>query len=187
MNPAWKTPKFCCPSRIRTQEISAGRNPWKASADSRLVRATFPRDELHPHGRLPNLSMLFAPSEAPPTGADRTDPDLLLDRINAAGIAVHGYRLPAPNISYMEVLWYLDYLLVHRCLIPSEFVIQLNFEPFRRPVSGKGCSSFWKILTFASPSSRRPARTRPMRARSSRRSTTIVPDREAEGQSNIVD
>jgi hypothetical protein len=76
--------------------------------------------------------VLLSPSEARSTEADRTYPDLLLDRLNAAGANVHGYRLSAPNLGYMEVLWYVNYLLVHPCLIPGEFVIQLNFETFRK-------------------------------------------------------
>jgi hypothetical protein len=32
----------------------------------------------------------------------------------------------------MEVLWYLNYLILHPCLVPSQFIVQLNFETFRK-------------------------------------------------------
>ena len=109
------------------------------------------RDALHPLREIRKPSrVLLAPSEALPTETDRTYPDLLLDRLNAAGASVHGYRLSAPNISYMEVLWYLNYLLVHHCLIPGEFVIQLNFETFRKTGVREGMLELLEDPDFAS-------------------------------------
>jgi hypothetical protein len=134
-----------------TQEVSDGQNPleslrklessWcKVSKETRYVLT----------GNSQTFSVLLAPSEAPSTEADRTYPDLLLDRLNAAGANVHGYRLSAPNISYMEVLWYLNYLLVHPCLIPGEFVIQLNFETFRKTGVREGMLELLEDPGFAS-------------------------------------
>jgi hypothetical protein len=134
-----------------TQEVSAGQNPleslrklessWcKVSKETRYILT----------GNSQTYSVLLAPSEASSTEADRTYPDLLLDRLNAAGADVHGYRLSAPNISYMEVLWYLNYLLVHPCLIPGEFVIQLNFETFRKTGVREGMLELLEDPDFAS-------------------------------------
>src|SRR2546425_4953067 len=114
-----------------TQEVSAGQNPLESLRKLESSWCNISKDARYIlTGNSQTLSVLLAPSEAAPTEADRTYPDLLLDRLNAAGVSVHGYRLSAPNISYTEVLWYLNYLLVHSCLIPGEFVIQLNFETF---------------------------------------------------------
>ena len=152
VNPAQENAKvlslFTDPS---TQEISDGQNPleslrklessWcKVSKETRYILT----------GNSQTFSVLLAASEAPSTEADRTYPDLLLDRLNAAGANVHGYRLSAPNISYMEVLWYLNYLLVHPCLIPGEFVIQLNFETFRKTGVREGMLELLEDPGFAS-------------------------------------
>ena len=50
----------------------------------------------------------------------------------------------------MEVLWYLNYLLVHPCLIPGEFVIQLNFETFRKTGVREGMLELLEDPDFAS-------------------------------------
>jgi hypothetical protein len=134
-----------------TQEVSDGQHPleslrklepnWcKVRKETRYILS----------GNSQTFSVLLAPSEPPPTQADRTYPDLLLDQLNADGAGVHGYRLSAPNISYMEVLWYLNYLLVHPCLIPSEFVIQLNFETFRKTGVREGMLELLEDPAFAS-------------------------------------
>jgi hypothetical protein len=152
VNPAQENAKvlslFTDPS---TQEISDGQNPleslrklessWcKVSKETRYILT----------GNSQTFSVLLAASEAPSTEADRTYPDLLLDRLNAAGAHVHGYRLSAPNISYMEVLWYLNYLLMHPCLTPGEFVIQLNFETFRKTGVREGMLELLDDPDFAS-------------------------------------
>src|SRR5262249_25405980 len=116
-----------------TQEVSSGQHPLESLRKLEPSWCKVPKETRYIlTGNSQTLSVLLAPSEAPPTEAERTYPDLLLDRLNTAGASVHGYRLSAPNISYMEVLWYLNYLFVHPCLIPAEFVIQLNFETFRK-------------------------------------------------------
>jgi hypothetical protein len=48
------------------------------------------------------------------------------------------------------VLWYLNYLLVHPCLIPGEFVIQLNFETFRKTGVREGMLELLEDPDFAS-------------------------------------
>jgi hypothetical protein len=55
-----------------------------------------------------------------------------MERLKASGFQGQGYRLSAPNLSYAEVLWYLVYLVSHPCMRPSEYVVQLNFETFRK-------------------------------------------------------
>jgi hypothetical protein len=101
-------------------------------------------------GNSQTVTVLLAPSEARPTEADRTYPDLLLDRLNSARAGIRGYRLSAPNISYMEVLWYLNYLILHQCLIPGEFVVQLNFETFRKTGVREGMLELLEDPEFAS-------------------------------------
>ena len=59
-------------------------------------------------------------------------------------------ELSAPNISYMEVLWYLNYMLLHPCLVPSELVIQLNFETFRKTGVREGMLELLEDPDFAS-------------------------------------
>jgi len=111
-----------------TQEVSDGQHPLESLRKLESNWCKVPKEARYIlTGNSQTFTVLLSPSEARSTEADRTYPDLLLDRLNAAGANVHGYRLSAPNISYMEVLWYLNYLLVHPCLIPGEFVIQLNF------------------------------------------------------------
>jgi len=134
-----------------TQEVSDGQKPLESlrKLESSWCNASKDRRYILT-GNSQTFSVLLAPSEAPQAEADRTYPDLLLDRLNAAGANVHGYRLSAPNISYMEVLWYLNYLLVHPCLIPGEFVIQLNFETFRKTGVREGMLELLEDPDFAS-------------------------------------
>src|SRR5262245_11015470 len=134
-----------------TQEDSNGEHPlarlrqlesswWNASKVKRYILT----------GNSQTFTVLLAPSEARPTQAERSYPDILLDRLNAAGANVHGYRLSAPNISYMEVLWYLNYLIARPCLLPSEFVVQLNFETFRKTGVREGMLELLEDPNFAS-------------------------------------
>jgi hypothetical protein len=117
----------------KTQEVSNGQHPLQSLRTLEANWCGVPRTARYVlSGNSQTFTVLLAPSEARPTEADRTYPDLLLDRLNAEGVGLHGYRLSAPNISYMEVLWYLHYLLVRPCLIPGELVVQLNFETFRK-------------------------------------------------------
>jgi len=116
-----------------TQEVSNGQHPL---ASLRLLETrwcgvrTDPRYILS--GNSQTMTVVLSPSEAPNAGAAKTYPDILLDRLVSSGFRGHGYRLSAPNLSYVEVLWYLGYLVSHPCLTPDEYVVQLNFETFRK-------------------------------------------------------
>src|SRR5262245_57564219 len=152
VNPAQENAKvlslFTDPS---TQDVSDGQNPLESLRTLESSWCNVSKDRRYIlTGNSQTFSVLLAPSEAPQAEADRTYPDLLLDRLNAAGAIVHGYRLSAPNISYMEVLWYLNYLLVHHCLIPGELVIQLNFETFRKTGVREGMLELLEDPDFAS-------------------------------------
>ena len=117
----------------RTQETSNGQNPFVSLGKLEASWCDVPKERRYIlAGNSQTLTVLLAPWEARPTAAERTYPDLLLDRLKAGGAAVEGYRLSAPNVSYMEILWYLNYLLAHPCLVPGEFIVQLNFETLRK-------------------------------------------------------
>ena len=83
-------------------------------------------------GNSQTLAIVLAPTESPVAGAEKTYPDYLLDRLHASGASVRGYRLSAPNLGYTEALWYLTYLVTHPCVTPTDLVLQLNFETFRK-------------------------------------------------------
>jgi hypothetical protein len=134
-----------------TQEVSNGQRPL---GNLRVLEASWcyvPKEKRYIiTGNSQTYTVLLAPSEQSPTEPDRTYPDLLLARLNSARAGVHGYRLAAPNISYMEVLWYLRYLTLHPCLIPGEFVVQLNFETFRKTGVREGMLELLQDPDFAS-------------------------------------
>jgi hypothetical protein len=134
-----------------TQEVSNGEHPLESLRTLESSWCSVPKERRYIlTGNSQTLTVLLTPSEPRPTEVEPTYPDLLLDRLNAAGASVHGYRLSAPNISYMEVLWYLNYLLVHPCLVPGEFVIQLNFEAFRKTGVREGMLELLQDAQFAS-------------------------------------
>jgi hypothetical protein len=116
-----------------TQEISNGEHPLAGLRQLEPYWCQFSKETRYIiTGNSQTLTVLLSPSEGHSSQEDRTYPDLLLDRLQSVHRDMHGYRLSAPNISYMEALWYLNYLASHRCLVPSEFVVQLNFETFRK-------------------------------------------------------
>jgi hypothetical protein len=116
-----------------TQEVSNGQHPLSSL---RLLEARWcaaPADLRYVlSGNSQTMTVMLAPSESPSPEAAKTYPDILLEHLTASGFRGHGYRLSAPNLSYVEVLWYLVYLSSHPCLVPNQFVIQLNFETFRK-------------------------------------------------------
>jgi hypothetical protein len=116
-----------------TQEVSNGQHPL---ASLRLLETRWCGARTDPRyilsGNSQTMTVVLAPSEASSPGAAKTYPDILLDRLVSSGFRGHGYRLSAPNLSYVEVLWYLGYLVSHPCLTPNEYVLQLNFETFRK-------------------------------------------------------
>src|SRR5215510_8100646 len=79
-------------------------------------------------GNSQTLSIVLAPGENPVPGPERTYPDLIFDHYKNAGVSICGYRLSAPNISYMEALWFLLYMSSHGDLKPARFILQLNYE-----------------------------------------------------------
>src|SRR5262249_7444631 len=83
-------------------------------------------------GNSQTFTILLAPSDASATATERTYPDQIIDRAAAHGRPVQGYRLAAPNLSYAEVLWYLQYLLARKCMAPARLIVQLNYESFRK-------------------------------------------------------
>jgi len=83
-------------------------------------------------GNSQTLAIVLAPSEAPISGVEKTYPDYLLDGLHEQGASVRGYRLSAPNLGYTEALWYVTYLIAHPCITPTDLILQLNFETFRK-------------------------------------------------------
>ena len=83
-------------------------------------------------GNSQTLSIILSPTETRVATPEKTYPDELLDLLHASGASVRGYRLSAPNLGYTEALWYLEYLLSHRCLKPTDLILQANFETFRK-------------------------------------------------------
>lgn len=145
-----------------TQEVSNGQHPlaslrlletrWcSARADRRYILS----------GNSQTMTVVLSPSEAPEQEAARTYPDILLERLVASGFSGHGYRLSAPNLSYVEVLWYLTYLISHPCLGPDEFVVQLNFETFRKTGIRDGMLELLADPTFAAAAERESRLTAP--------------------------
>lgn len=133
-----------------TQEVSNGANPlanlrkletyWCGAKDpTRFVL----------FGNSQTYTVLLAPQEQVSQEEERTYPDLLLERLRGEGDDVRGYRLSAPNLSYMEVLWYLHYLLARPCLAPNEIIVQLNFENFRKSGVRPGMTELLKDPGFA--------------------------------------
>jgi hypothetical protein len=117
----------------QTQETSHGENPipsfkqlsehWNQGAAARHVYLI---------GNSQMYTVLLAPGEQLEGTPEKTYPDLLNDFYRSQNRRVEIYRLAAPNITYMEVLWYLVYLTQHPTLQPNTLVLQLNYETFRK-------------------------------------------------------
>jgi len=84
-------------------------------------------------------TVLLAPGEQLATTPEKAYPDLLNDFYRGDDARMAIYRLAAPNITYMEVLWYLVYLtrIAHLNPIPS-FCSSIT-RHFVRPEFGTGC------------------------------------------------
>lgn len=114
-----------------TQDTSNGEHPqhslqtlaaaWSKCADRALLIGN---SQMH--------SVVLAPGEPPATSPEKTYPDFVFEHYRSTGRGPCGYRLSAPNISYMEVLWYLHYLLLDPATQPTTIVLQLNYEEFRK-------------------------------------------------------
>ena len=94
-------------------------------------------------------TVLLAPGEPLSDDPEKTYPDLLNEFYRTHDEAVEVYRLAAPNITYMEALWYLTYLVQHRELEPNTFVLQLNYETFRKTGIRDGMLSMLEDPRFA--------------------------------------
>ena len=145
-----------------TQEVSNGQHPL---AGLRLLETRWCSGQTGPRyilsGNSQTMTVVLSPSEAPSPAPARTYPDILLDRLVASGYPGQGYRLSAPNLSYVEVLWYLVYLSSHPCLMPDEFVIQLNFETFRKTGVRDGMLELLADPKFAAEAERESRTTAP--------------------------
>jgi hypothetical protein len=75
--------------------------------------------------------MSLAPGEAKPVGLEYTWPDLVSRELRA-GLYPQSlvYRLAAPGMSYVEALWYVEYLELHPEIRPDVLVLQLNYQSF---------------------------------------------------------
>jgi hypothetical protein len=115
-----------------TQEVTAGGDPYRSlEALRRRWAASKPERSLVVIGNSQTLSVVLAPGEIPPTMPPKTYVDRIAERFAAAG-GPAVYRLSAPNLSYLEALWYVTYLTTVSNLRPSEIVLQLNYESFRK-------------------------------------------------------
>ena len=134
-----------------TQETSHGENPvpsfqrlseyWSRHAAVRHVYLV---------GNSQMYMVLLAPGEPLSDNPEKTYPDLLNEFYRAHDSRVEVYRLAAPNITYMEALWYLTYLVQHRELEPNTFVLQLNYETFRKTGIRDGMLTMLDDPNFAS-------------------------------------
>ena len=119
----------------KTQEVTNGENPapgleelthWWGAAEPGAKRIFL-------MGNSQTYTVLLAPGEFPLTVPEKTYPDLLADFYRQKnGNPIHLYRLSAPNISYMEMLWYLTYMTQSPELKPSAVLLQVNYEEFRK-------------------------------------------------------
>ena len=116
-----------------TQESTRGAHPLQSLRTLEPVWcAATERTRFMLVGNSQTLSIVLSPAETPVATPEKTYPDQLLDLLHASGASVRGYRLSAPNLGYTEALWYLEYLLSHRCLKPTDLILQANFETFRK-------------------------------------------------------
>jgi hypothetical protein len=116
-----------------TQETSHGEDPIPSfkQLSEHWSRCGAPR-HTYLIGNSQMYTVLLAPGEQPSNIPEKTYPDFLNDFYRGQSRRVEIYRLAAPNITYMEVLWYLVYLTQDPKLEPNTFVVQLNYETFRK-------------------------------------------------------
>jgi hypothetical protein len=116
-----------------TADLSTGERPAEALASLASAWASHPvADRTVLIGNSQMLSIVLAPGESPVDGL-RTYPDLLGEQyLPWASRREAHYRLAAGNISYMEALWYVEYLLTVPELRPSHLILQLNYESMRK-------------------------------------------------------
>src|ERR1017187_8195614 len=115
-----------------TQEVTNGADPYTSLEElHRRWAASKPERSLVVIGNSQTLSVILAPGEIPPASPVKTYVDRISEiSATAGGPAV--YRLSAPNLSYLEALWYVTFLTTVSDLKPSEIVLQLNYESLRK-------------------------------------------------------
>jgi hypothetical protein len=134
----------------QTQETSHGEDPVPSF---KRLSEYWSHDDAVRHvyliGNSQMYTVLLAPGETLATTPEKTYPDLLNDFYRSENTQIAVYRLAAPNITYMEVLWYLAYLTQHPSLEPNTFILQLNYETFRKTGIRDGMLSMLDEPNFA--------------------------------------
>jgi hypothetical protein len=116
-----------------TQETSKGEHPLASLRQLEHDWCAAPsRHRFILAGNSQTMTVMLSPQERPSSAVEHTYPDLLLAELQLNGESIGGYRLAAPNLSYVELLWYVRYLLTRPCLVPNQLIVQLNFESFRK-------------------------------------------------------
>ena len=100
-------------------------------------------------GNSQTYSIILAPDEDVPSQSPKTYVDLLATNIGAQG-GWSLYSLSAPNLSYPEALWYVEYLSAVSETHPTELVLQLNYESFRKSGIRDGMLELLEEPRFAS-------------------------------------
>ncbi len=114
-----------------TQDVSRGDAPidsfrtlsasWAAHPDAMRIMLM---------GNSQTLITSLAPGEAPPSGPEKTYPDLIADRYRLDGSQKLFYRLSAGAMSYQEMLWDAMYLSGRPDIKPNVLLVQLNYQNF---------------------------------------------------------
>ena len=114
-----------------TQEVSRGDHPLQSFRLLEQAWAPHPQAlRIMLMGNSQTQAVSLARGEAPPTGPEKTYPDLLADHYRQAGSRRLFYRLSAGALSYQEMLWYATYLALRPALKPNVLVVQLNYQNF---------------------------------------------------------
>lgn len=115
-----------------TQEWSNGANPLPRLRDLGRVwsRKESPR-RIVLMGNSQTFAAVLAPGERNSSAPVYAYADLMEQRLAVEGKSTI-YRLSAPNLSYAEALWYVAYLSAVEEARPTDLVIQLNYESFRK-------------------------------------------------------
>jgi hypothetical protein len=115
-----------------TQETTHGENPYSSFCRLPALWSSRAR-RVYLIGNSQMFSVILAPNEQRTGSPEKTYPDFLFEQYRQKwGDALRFYRLAVPNISYMEALWLVHYLLSSPELRPSALIVQVNFETFRK-------------------------------------------------------
>jgi hypothetical protein len=140
-----------------SQEVSTGNSPFTnlQELDARWSSSK-PKARVILMGNSQTFSVVLAPDERPSSSPPKTYPDLLHDSFESEERTT--YRLSAPNLSYLEALWYSVYLTSAFDTPPTSVLLQLNYESFRKSgirdgmLSLLGNARFRKAVTDVSVS-----------------------------------